>query len=649
MSRPLLCATVFETGFEEARVAMLRAAPFADLLEIRLDALPRPEPEALVAMAPRPVIVTCRAEEDGGLFRGTEKERLALLRRGVDAGAAWVDIELRAADRFDAGPAKRIVSHHDFEGTPRDLEALLARLRDRGAAVAKLVTAARGPEDVLRLLRALRGADFPLAAHPLGRAGRPGRILAARFGSAIVYGSAGAAAAPGQPTLRSLVTDYRLDRDLSSASVILLLGGNLDHSVSPRMMNRAFARASIPALYVPFEAEDPGPVLAALGELEAVGAAVTIPLKETVIPLLHALAGDAERVGAVNTVVRRGDRLVGDNTDLGGALDALHAVLPSLDGLHAVLLGAGGAARALALGLAEAGARLTIVNRTRRRADRLAREVGARTGSLAELDPEEVDLVVNATPVGQWPRCHETPVPAEFLRPKHVVFDAVYNPLETRLLREAGEKGCRVVPGIEMLARQGARQIEIWFGGAVPPGLREEGVRALEARRTVMLVGMRGAGKTTVGRLLSARLGRPFLDLDAEIEREAGRSIPDLFREEGEAGFRERERRELERALLRPGLVLAVGGGALDSPRARELVARFRPRVVLLAAAEEVLAERIRGSDRPSLTGKPPEREIGELLARRRPVWESLADLEIDSGRGPPEEVAEELERALRS
>ncbi|MHC4472513.1 MAG: type I 3-dehydroquinate dehydratase [Planctomycetota bacterium] len=646
MSRPLLCATVVERTHESALEVALRAARRADLVEIRLDALRDPDPERLVTDAPRPLVLTCRAARDGGYFEGPEEERLDLLRRAISAGADWVDVEVTAADRLgDRGGTKVIVSHHDHEATPEDLDEILERIWHQSPDVAKVVTTANGPEDVIRVIRLLRDATGPVAAHTMGEAGLAGRILAARFGSTIVYGAArgGAPGAPGQPTLEELREEYALDRDLAGARVLVLFGGSLTHSVSPRMMNRTFRAEGIPAIYVPWALMDPGPVLEAAADLDLAGAAVTIPLKRRVMDHLAGLEPPAEKVGAVNTVVPTPAGLRGTNTDLDGALGAIREALPELEGRRALVLGAGGAGRAIAHGLADAGARLTVVDPVRDRARRLAEEVGGAEATLEEVDPDAVDLVVNATPVGQWPGDDESPLSAAFLRPGQVVMDAVYNPRVTRLLADAREAGCRTVPGIEMLVRQGARQLEIWLGRPAPLSrLREEGYAALAARlRPILVIGMRGAGKTTVGEILAARLGRPFRDLDRIIEDCAGRTIPEIFTEDGEPRFRELELAALRTELARDGAVLAVGGGALDAEEARRAVADRAPRVVLLSAPASVLAERIRDSGRPSLTGRPPEEEVAELLGRREPHYREVAEITVDTASGTPEEAAE--------
>jgi shikimate dehydrogenase len=371
---------------------------------------------------------------------------------------------------------------------------------------------------------------------------------------------------------------------------------------------------------------------------------VTIPHKERAAALVPVLAPDAARTGAVNTVWLEGDRLAGDNTDLPGALDALRTALDGFAGLSAIVFGAGGAGRALVHGLAGEGARVRVLDLDAGRASRLAAEVGGEAGPGSG----PFDLVVNCTPAGQAPDTDASAVPSQLLRPGTVVFDAVYNPPETRFLREARAAGCRTVPGMAMLARQGARQVHRWLGAHLDPvALHAEGLAALRrGSGPIVLVGMRGAGKTVVGRIVAARLSRPFTDLDRAIEDRAGSTIPEIFAREGEAGFRAREASELAEC-LRDRTVLALGGGTLDRPAAATLLRDRGARVVWLRAPAAVLSARIRDSDRPPLTGLPPDREVEALLARRTPVYETVAEESVDAAVAGPEAVADRVLDAL--
>jgi shikimate dehydrogenase len=240
------------------------------------------------------------------------------------------------------------------------------------------------------------------------------------------------------------------------------------HTRSPAMHNAAFRALGIDAVYLAFDVP-PAELAAALAGLRALGArqvAISIPHKRAAMAHLDAVDETARRIGAVNTATLRSGRLVGSNTDWIGAVRALERET-RLAGKRAVVLGAGGTARAVVAGLRERGARVAVLNRTRERAEALARELGAQAaGSLADLARTEYDVLVNATAVGL--RSDASPVAPEALRPGTLVLDAVYDPERTRLLRDAEERGARTVAGKWMLVYQAAAQLELWTGREAP-------------------------------------------------------------------------------------------------------------------------------------------------------------------------------------
>jgi len=250
------------------------------------------------------------------------------------------------------------------------------------------------------------------------------------------------------------------------------------HTRSPAMHNAAYAALSLDAVYVACDVA-PDDLPGALRGALALGfrqLAISLPHKEAVIPLLDQVTDTARRIGAVNTLTRRGDGWLGDNTDWIGIVRALERETP-LDGRQAVILGAGGTAHAAAFALRERGAHVTILNRTPARAQALADDLGAVAGgSLRELERLPYDVLVNTTSVGM--RTDESPVPATHLRPGSVVLDAVYDPAETRLLRAAAERGARPVGGKWMLVEQALEQIRLWTGKEVPAQVLE---RAFDA------------------------------------------------------------------------------------------------------------------------------------------------------------------------
>jgi 3-dehydroquinate dehydratase/shikimate dehydrogenase len=468
----------------------------AALLELRLDALGRvavivPVLEALARRPLRaPWIATCRPRSQGGGFDASASAQLAVLALAARAGARWVDVDGETLRRFPPRlraallpPVGRMVSRHDFMRTPSNLEALYQRLSRLGADWVKIAVTPRTQSDNARLLAMTRRHRRRVIAVAMGAVGVPGRVLALAAGSALTYAAPdrGRATAPGQPALAELRERYRADRINSRTRVYGLLGRPVAHSLSPAMHNAAFARARLNAVYLPFEARSPRELLDCLAPLRIAGLSVTHPHKEAILRHLDALDPLAETIGAVNTVVvRGGGRLYGYNTDYVGVLRTLQRHVP-LEGARVLLVGAGGAARACAFALATAGAFISVTTRRPAAARALARAVGGEAVPRAALRRRRFDAIVNCTPVGQTPDVDVSPLRVEELNAR-VVFDLVYNPVETALLRLARRRGCRPVPGWQMLVEQGAAQFEIWTGLRAP----------LAVMRRAVLRGLRG-------------------------------------------------------------------------------------------------------------------------------------------------------------
>lgn len=246
-----------------------------------------------------------------------------------------------------------------------------------------------------------------------------------------------------------------------------LIGDPVGHSLGPVMHTAAFEAMGYPGVYLAFEVQDPGGALTGMRALKIQGLSVTIPHKRAVMDHLDEIEPLALEIGAVNTVALREGRLIGFNTDCQGAVSALSERLPPA-GRRAAVLGAGGAARAVAFGLLRAGAIVSIFNRDRERGERLAAALGVAYAPLDTFDGSRFDILVNATAAGMAPLTEALPVAPDSLHPGLLVMDIVYNPLETRLLSAARRKGCATVDGLEMFVRQGARQLEIWTGRRAP-------------------------------------------------------------------------------------------------------------------------------------------------------------------------------------
>jgi 3-dehydroquinate dehydratase/shikimate dehydrogenase len=483
IDRPALCATVGGRTTDEVRRARDEASATADLVELRLDGVADANPAAALAGRTKPVIVTCRACWEGGRFDGPEEARQAILREAWARGAEFVDVEAAAAFAQPfleaTGGARTILSFHDFDGIPADIEARVDRMASTPAAVVKVALRATTLADSLRILdlaRRLRGQRFVGIA--MGTPGLATRVLAVRVGSAWTYGGSGWA--PGQVPVDVLRREYRFDTLTSRTRLFGVVGKPVGHSLSPAMHNAAFAAAGLDAVYLPLEAASPEDFLAFADRLGLEGASVTAPFK--VALAAHATPDTiVRRVGALNTLKRSTGGWLATNTDLHGFIAPLRNRL-SLPGVRASILGTGGAARAVALALADAGARLTIHGRQPARAREVAALVDAAVAAFVPA-PGSWDLLVNATPIGTAPLVDDSPVPESALDGR-LVYDLVYNPPATRLLQDARRAGCGVLGGLDMLVAQAAAQFAWWTGRQADPAVMRDAAAGALARAT---------------------------------------------------------------------------------------------------------------------------------------------------------------------
>ena len=466
------------------------------LIELRLDYLKNPA--AAVPMLhrlteKRPdaiLIATCRRTEAGGNFHGTVDAELGILRKATEAGCPAIDVEIESAEAMTGADweelrsrAAVVLSSHDYKGTSK-LEETFERMRAFNADFYKVVSTASCLHDNVVMTRFLERHchEYPMVGMCMGEQGLLSRILAIRAGAAFTFGSAGQGreTAPGQPTYRELRDLYRIEQIESVTKVYGIAGDPVSHSMSPFVMNSAFRRENVNAVYLPIHARKIEDLLSTLTDLPLDGLSVTMPYKQAVVEHLDNSDVLTQRTGACNTIVRGKDgRLFGFNTDVYGIVAALESRLP-LQGARVLVLGAGGAARAAVFGLRARGAEVSILNRTPATAQALARLAGAKTVKRSELPKLNFDLIVNATPVGMGADKH-TPLEENELNTLWV-FDTVYNPIETRLIKLAQSKGFGTISGVEMFVQQAARQFEIWTGKPAPlDGMRQVLLRQLGA------------------------------------------------------------------------------------------------------------------------------------------------------------------------
>ena len=487
-----ICVAIRRSSTREAREAAARAARWADVVEIRADYVRDLDLAELLGAKPCPVLFTLRSSTEGGEYRGPERDRLETIAAAARRGADFVDVEFSASWKavLDNVPKERVVlSHHDFERTPLDLDSILDAMSATGAGTIKIATRARALEDNVRVARLLARASAQgvrAVVLAMGREGMASRVLGPLWGSWLTFASdpEGEETAEGQIPADLLVENYRVRAIGPSTRVYGVVGAPLGHSLSPRIHNAAFAAAGRDAVFLPLEAASADDFVAFQEACEIQGAAVTIPYKEAMHARARSLSVAAESTGAVNTLVRVDSGWHGENTDVEGFLRPL-ARRMHLERTRAVVLGAGGAARAAVYALKSQGAAVAIVGRNAGKARLLAGRLSAEHAAWDALPGLSWDLLVNATPVGMYPNVDETPVPAACLQGRGWVYDLVYNPAETRLLREARERGCSTIAGREMFLAQAVRQQQIWFGAAPEDApMRQALEEALSVPRT---------------------------------------------------------------------------------------------------------------------------------------------------------------------
>ncbi len=460
-------------------------------LELRLDYLRNAkEREAFLSglrrKRPRAVLIaTCRRHEGGGLFQGSREEQIGILAQAARSGCDWCDVEIETAKHIPRGelaqtfsPARVMVSYHDFRGTPRNLGGIARRLERAGGQAIKIAAQCHSVSDSVRICQLARTRRDAVAI-PMGEFGLAGRVLSLRMGSALAYAAVEQATAPGQLSLDAMADLYRAARITRRTRVYGVIGDPIGHSLSPLMHNTAFGARKFDAVFVPFLVRNLRDFLGAMEGLGVAGVSVTIPHKETILRYLDGCDPLAARIGAVNTVVvRGGGRLYGYNTDYVGVLRSLEQRM-RLAGSRVLLFGAGGAARAAAFALAQAGSIVCLCARRPERARALARAVGGQVVARADLTREFFDAIVNCTPIGMHPHGGSPLASAELNC--RILMDMVYRPRETELLQLARRKGIEIISGVEMFLAQGFAQYEIWTGERAPESaMRRAVVAALD-------------------------------------------------------------------------------------------------------------------------------------------------------------------------
>ena len=476
----MLILVALADSLEQLLREYLEAPRQVDLVELRLDSLKDRDLAPLFSAKGKPRIATCRSRAQGGFFAGSEPQRREVLERSIALGAEYVDLEFGSDDEEilgRAGQSRALLSFHHRGGTPSDLEAIYRRMAERAPqAILKLIPYADACSDNLRvrsLLRQAREEGRELISFCMGERGKVSRILARAWGSWGIYAPARSEAttAPGQILLGELQDTFRESELKGSTPLTGVLGHPVTGSLSPLLYNRAYRELGMEGCFIPFDAEVVAEFLPLLSELPITGLAVTHPHKEAFIAHCDELDPLAAAVGAVNTVVRRWNRLVGHNTDVQGVIRPLSRIM-NLRGAKVGILGSGGAALAAAYGLTQAGARVTLFGRDARKRQAAADRAGCRAKPWGEAASFRGDVLINATPVGMAHDPAQSPISWEHAR-SEIAFDLIYNPPVTRFLEDARSSGARLLTGSSMFLEQALLQFEILTGREAPRTLFE--------------------------------------------------------------------------------------------------------------------------------------------------------------------------------
>lgn len=472
---------------------MIRDNPF---IEFRLDylkspGLALPPIRRFLSYHPAAIaIATCRRTVNGGKFRGSLAAEVDILAKAAASGCRLLDLEIQSASAMKPEDLERlrdqaalILSSHDFRAT-RKIEHTFARMQQFPADFYKIVTTATTLYDNVAMVKFLEHTrnTHSVIGVCMGEQGIISRVLGLRAGSMWTFAAAsrGEETAPGMVAAKTLREVYRIEQLDAATKVYGVAGDPVAHSLSPQMMNAAFRRENVNAVYLALHAKTLADLLKCVREIPIHGLSVTMPYKQEIVQHLDNSDALTQKTGACNTVVRAQDgRLYGFNTDVAGVVQPLEQRM-QLPGATVLVLGAGGAARAAVFGLKQRGAEVYILNRTPAPAQKLARQAKAKSIKRSDLKKLSFDVIINATPVGMSGKT--SPLQEKEIRAKHVL-DMVYSEAETRFVRLARAQGASVIPGTEMFVYQGARQFEIWTGKPAPLAEMQHEVRATLAAR----------------------------------------------------------------------------------------------------------------------------------------------------------------------
>ncbi|XP_006338901.1 bifunctional 3-dehydroquinate dehydratase/shikimate dehydrogenase, chloroplastic-like [Solanum tuberosum] len=501
----MVCAPLMSTSVDQLIDDMVEAkSQGADCVEIRLHAihnfLPHKHLQLLFKNKPLPILIVYRPIWEGNDFEGDAHKQLEVLGLAKELGADYVELDLKIASDFAkneksswSSGCKLITSCFvDNVTSKEDLSQIVASMQSTGADILKIVTNANDITELEKTFHLLSHCQVPLIAYSVGERGLISQLLGPKFGSVLLYGSLDGNAVPGLPSLASLRQAYGINFMDNDTKVFGLISKPVGHSKGPILHNPTFRHVGYNGIYVPMFVDDLKEFFRVYSSPDFAGFSVGIPYKEAVVSFCDVVDPLAESIGAVNTIIRRpcDGKLIGYNTDCEASITAIEdalkvngptngaAFLPcSLARKMFVLVGAGGAGRALAFGAKSRGARIVIFDIDFNRAKVLAAAVCGEAlpyEKLASFQPEKGAILANATPIGMHPNKDRIPLPEGSLKDYVVVFDAVYTPRKTTLLEDAEAAGAVIVSGVEMFLRQAIGQFNLFTGSKAPEEFMRE-------------------------------------------------------------------------------------------------------------------------------------------------------------------------------
>lgn len=454
--------------------------PYIDMVELRLDKLDDPlavHPDIIKQKFDIPSIITYRKKIDGGNYEGSEIYRKSVLYEYSKTGFNYIDLEMETSfseveKSCEENGITIIRSYHNFSVVPDNLEGIIRQLSSKPGEIAKVAVYPGSSSETFKFFEVFEKVkdikDKIILG--MGEFGLPTRILYKKLGSIITYcSSTNNSGAPGQLSPVEMKNLYQGDKIRDNTSIYGIIGNPVMHTRSPELHNKAYKRANINAVYIPFLVDSIHFFLQLAKLLEIDGFSVTVPFKVDILKILDEKSPEINSIQSCNTVIKKGKFWKGFNTDFNGFLKPLLSVVDASKIVNCAVIGAGGASRAVIAALKSISVEVSIFNRSIKRASKLAAETGSFFYPITRVDLlNDFDLIVQTTSVGMTPRDNETPLPEYKFRAGQIVYDVIYTPLKTRFLKEAEAAGSVIIGGMEMLNTQGIEQFEIFMNQPYP-------------------------------------------------------------------------------------------------------------------------------------------------------------------------------------